>query len=157
MNSAHLMKLYTVYFLLTTAGLVAVALALRAFFNVEAGGSLVIVTVILPAMLVGQRYGKRWQAPPRGGYAWRLTAFFAAISCGGAAVMAACVLTVNGAWARIAELFAGPDGLFMWGLLAGLYFMAWGLARFFFGFGAKNQLKSMAEQAARKAGGSNQP
>jgi len=157
MNSAHLIKLYMVYFLLTAVGLVASILALQAFFNIEVGGSLGVVTLILPAMLVGQRYSKRWLARPANGYAWRLTGIFAAISYGIGMLVAVVVLNIAGAWSRFAELFTAEDGAFLVGICVALFFMGWVLVRFFFGFGAKMQMRSMAEQAARAQERGNQP
>lgn len=157
MNSAHLIKLYTVYFLLTSAALVAASLALQAFLGAEIGGSLGVVTIILPAMLVGQRYAKRWQARPPNGYAWRLTGVFTAISYVLGCVAAVAVLVLGAEWSQVGALFVGPNGSFVLGVFVALFFLFWLLARFFFGFGAKTQLRSMAEQAARAREDANQP
>ncbi|WP_299191330.1 ABZJ_00895 family protein [uncultured Litoreibacter sp.] len=157
MNSAHLIKLYTVYFLLTVIGLGAGAAALSALFDVEIGGSLGIVTVILPSMLVGHRYAKRWESRPPNGYAWRLTAIFTLINIGLGLCGALVFVGVMFGWQEISAIMSEFASGYLLAIAAVMFLIYWLAGRFFFGFGAKNQLKSVAEKAARAAKDQNQP
>lgn len=156
MNTAHLIKLYTIYFVLTVVLLGAVTFALTTFFDLELGGSLGIITMILPAMLVGQRYAKRWEARPANGYAWRITGIFTAINFALGVIVGALVVSFTVGWQEVSEIIGGIPLSYAVGIGVVLFLVYWAAGRFFFGFGAKTQLKSMAEQAARAQDGSNQ-
>lgn len=157
MNSAHLIKLYIVYFLLTSIGLALVVAGLLAFLDLDLGGSLGIVTVILPAMLVGHRYAKRWNKRPQNGYAWRLTFGFTLVNFIAGLLLVTLYFSLGLGVEDAARVFADIGLGYIIGFAVVMFALLWAVGRFFFGFGAKNQLKSMAEEAARLKDDQNQP
>lgn len=150
MDTAYLLKRYAVVSLITMIAILAIAYLLQIFVGYDLGSSASIVSALVPAMDAGQTYARRTKQRPENGFAWKISAVFVAIN---ATLGLAFYLVFSMAFGGLADAadLLGAVGAVGWVIIVAVAFVIYWLAsRFFFGFGAKNELKLQEKLAAKK-------
>lgn len=150
MDTAYLLKRYAVVSLITMLAVLVLAYLLETFagFDIGSGGS--IATALVPAMDAGQTYARRLKEMPASRFAWKLSAVFVVINAALGMAFSLIFAVAFGGLADVSELL-GAVGALGWVIIIAIAFAIYWLAsRFFFGFGAKNELKMQEKLAAKK-------
>ena len=150
MDTGYLLKRYAVVSVITMFAVLVISYLLEVFvgFDIGSGGS--IATALVPAMDAGQTYARRVKKQPESGFAWKLSAVFVVINAALGLAFSLVFVMAFGGLADVFELLSGvgPVG---WVIIISIAFAIYWLAsRFFFGFGAKNELKMQEKLAAKK-------
>lgn len=146
----YLVARYTVVMVLVGIVLAIVDFLLQYFFQFQSGAGVGIVAVIVPAMDAGQVFARRMARLPDSAEAWRLSAIMLAVNVAFGAVIVVLLTLILGWDSQMATAFSAiitPLGL---GLMAGMLGIFYLATRFFFGSGAKNEMKRRARVSKKQ-------
>ena len=150
MHTISLYKRYVVVAALTMIAIAALSFALEIFADISIGQGANVAAAIVPAMDAGQAYAKRWEKRPENGYAWKVSAVFVVLSFVVSMVLAAILLFATGTMGAFMAMLQSV-GIVVIAIIAVVVFVIyWLVSRFFFGLGAKSQIKAEARLAAKK-------
>ena len=143
MTDFDILRRFIIVTLITMASVAIFVFLAESIFGFDIGSGSAIVTILVPALEVGQTYAKRTQEYLAPGRMWRLSIWFVFINL---ALGVALILVL---WNFLAlpfsvDILISPVFQIIAIVFAGLYILA---ARFFLGFGQKLYFKN------RKDGG----
>ncbi|SFR47945.1 ABZJ_00895 family protein [Litoreibacter janthinus] len=150
MSTSYLLKRYAIVSLITMVVVMVITylLAELAGFDIGSGGS--IATALVPAMDAGQTYARRMKEMPASSFAWKISAVFVLINAAIGVAFSMVFAVAFGGLADVSELLAAVGALGWVIIIAIAFAIYWLASRFFFGFGAKNELKLQEKLAAKK-------
>jgi hypothetical protein len=150
MDNSYLLKRYAVVTMITIIAIMVLSFLLETFMDHDIGSVGGMISVFVPAMDAGQTYARHQKAKPKGGFAWKMSAIFVAVNMviGGAFMLV--LSLVFGIGTELLAVFTavGVPGMIIIAVVVCL--LSWLVSRFFFGFGAKNELKMQEKLAAKK-------
>lgn len=152
MHSTYLLKRYSLIAALTMIGLALLSTALSLIAGIQLGGTLGIVSAIVPALDAGQVYGKRWEKRPENGFAWKLAAAFVVLNFVVSIMLVAIMTAWIGEFAIVVDAISDVGVLIFGGIMTVIFLIYWLASRYFFGYGAKLAIR--AHQTSSKT---NQP
>ncbi len=142
MHTTYLLKRYIMVAALTMVALAVLTVAMQAFVGVQIGGATGIVAAIVPAIDAGQTFAKRWEKRPENGYAWKLAAAFVMLNFAVGLVFLVVASAVLGDIAMLQSVIVRLGVPFILLILLAVFLVYWCASRYFFGFGAKQQVRA---------------
>ena len=132
-------------YILATIALIALSYAIDAFFGTDIGSAVNIVPQLAGALYAGQMYGKRTGQPPENGFAWSAAICMTLTSVGFSLVILGGAIIVFGTavTAPFSDLIDQLPMSWIIGIVLVLLIIYTLASRYFFGMGAKNQIKAM--------------
>ncbi|WP_394197987.1 ABZJ_00895 family protein [Litoreibacter albidus] len=150
MDTTYLMKRYAVVTLLTMIAVMIIGYLVEMFFNHDIGSVGGMIAVFVPAMDAGQTYVRRGHGKPANGFAWKMSVIFLIVNGAIGLVFMAALMLILGGGGELFGILSGL-GVAVLSIITAVVFIGMLLAtRFFFGFGAKNELKMQEKRAAEK-------
>lgn len=139
MTDFEILRRFAIVTLITIAGFAIFRFLLADVFGFGGGSNSAVITILVPALEVGQTYAKRTQQYLAPGRMWRLAFWFVIIN------MALGVALIAILWNLVAlpfgaDFLISPFFLTMAIVFAGVYLL---VARFFLWFGQKMHFRSL--------------
>jgi len=141
------------YALVSAVTIVAVLVAgllLETFFGLSIGAGVSAVSAMVPALDAGQSHARGLKRMPDKGYMWKMSALFVPINALVGAIVVLPILMVSDGVADVLSALSYMPLLGWAAIMAVVFVIYWLSGRFFFGFGAKNELKQQEKLAAKK-------
>ena len=150
LSLTYLILRYSTVMFLVGLLLVAVDFALQYFFQYQSSAGLGIVAAIVPALDAGQVFARRMGRVPNKGEAWRLSVILLVVNIAFGALLLLALTLIPDPEGHLREVFATlitPLGLGVLGVMLLIYLLA---TRYFFGSGAKGEIKRQVRMAAKQ-------
>ena len=135
---------FLIAYVLALVALIILSFAVSAFLGMEIGSAVNIVPQFAGALYAGQMYVKRTGQRPEDGFAWKAAICMTLTSISLSVIVIAGVIMVLGTQG-MGELFGAFSEIpasWLIGIIFGLFVIYTLVSRFFFGMGAKNQIKA---------------
>ena len=150
MDMSYLIKRYAVVSVVAMISVAILGYLIEVFFDHDIGSVGGMIAVFVPAMDAGQAYVRRGHGKPANGFAWKMSLIFMGVNIAIGVVLMSALFAILGGGAELLAIFADLGGAGIAIIFAVMFVLGVLLSRFFFGFGAKNQLKLEEKQAAEK-------
>ena len=138
MTDFEILRRFAIVTLITIAGLAIFRFLLEDVFGFGGGSSSAVITILVPALEVGQTYAKRTQQYLAPGRMWRLAFWFVIIN-GALGVAVIAILWILAALPFSVDFLISPLFLTIALVFAGIYLL---IARFFLWLGQKLHFRS---------------
>ncbi|WP_298262097.1 ABZJ_00895 family protein [uncultured Litoreibacter sp.] len=147
---SYLVKRYAVVAVITMITVAVLGYVIEVFFDHDIGAAGGMIAVFVPAMDAGQAYVRRGHGKPENGFAWKMSLIFMGVNLAIVGVLMSALSAILGGEGELLAIFAELGGAGLAIIIGVTFVLGILLSRFFFGFGAKNQLNLEEKLAAKK-------